>query len=321
MDDHRLINSLRQDENCRGEEGPIISPHLPPQNDKEKVIKDFCRRRACVTIQRWWKCILYRYSHLFNMEEYFFPCMVDEYLMRRHPCMVDEYLMHRQLVAGHRGFQSLVPGFSYAEAMNTVVKKAICYQHLFDRKTSPTEVNLWASGVLENRRPEFTINLECVDRLYHIHEEGNNMELVVRMEHKGRPLFVELNCKCYFDFVRGKYRGGGLIYVSYSASLFTKVIATKLRNEASFYESLAQDGYLVEAPSEHERWPARRWHTAPSLKVLCHLAISSNSETLRRYPAVLPAALTRSVDEFVYLQEAMKDYDKWVRKVKHIHRY
>nr|BDV50228.1 MAG: hypothetical protein [Chiromantes dehaani nimavirus] len=256
------------------------------------------------------------------VEEYLeeFSGMVDVYLMRKHPCMTDEYLgTYRKLVAGHRGFKSLVPGFSYAEAMNRVVKKAICYQHLFDRKTSPTEVSLWASGVLEN---EFSINLECVDRLYHIHEKGNNMELVVRMEHKGRPLFVELNCKCYFDFVRGMYRGGGLIYVSYSASLFTKVIATKLRNEALFYESLAQDGYLVEAPSEHERWPARagRWHTAPSLKVLCHLAISSNSETLRRYPAVLPAALIRSVDEFVYLQEAMKDYDKWVRKVKHIHR-
>nr|BDT63477.1 MAG: hypothetical protein [Sesarmops intermedium nimavirus] len=196
----------------------------------------------------------------------------------------------------HRDFQSLVPGVSDAESTDTVVGRAICHQYLFDRRTSPTEARLWASRELM----KFTISLECVDRLYHIHRKGNNFELVARVEHKDRPLFVELNCM-YVD----EFRGGGQIYVSYYASLFTKVIATKLRNEASFYESLAQDGYLVEAPSE----PA--CHTAPSLKVLCHPAISNNSASLRQYPEVLPAALTRSVNEFVYLQEAMKDYDEW----------
>nr|BDT63472.1 MAG: hypothetical protein [Sesarmops intermedium nimavirus] len=177
---------------------------------------------------------------------------------------------------------------------------AICHQYLFDRKTSPTETSLWASGELR----KFTIRLECVDRLYHIQRKDDDFQLVARVEHKGRPLFVELYCKCYFDFEDYECHGGGQIYMSYYASLFTKVITTKLRNE-----SLAQDGYLVEAPSEHERWPARagRWYTAPSLKVLCHLAISSNNATLRQYPAVLPAALTRSVNEFV----AMKDYDNW----------
>nr|BDV50165.1 MAG: hypothetical protein [Chiromantes dehaani nimavirus] len=208
------------------------------------------------------------------------------------------------MLATHRDFQSLVPGVSDVESMDTVVGIAICHQYLFDRRTSPTEASLWASGELW----KFTIRLECVDRLYDIQRKDDDFELVARVEHKGRSLFVELYCMCYFENYECK--GGGQIYVSYCASLFTKVIDTK---QASFYEFLAQDGYLVEAPSEHERWPARagRWYTAPSLKVLCHLAISSNSATLRQYPAVLPAALTRSVDEFVYLQEAMKDYDNW----------
>lgn len=207
----------------------------------------------------------------------------------------------------HRDFYTLVPEVVNAEAMDTIVGRAICHQYLFDRRTSPTEVSLWAPGELQG----FDISLQCVDRLYHIHEsEDDIFELVVRVEYKDRYLFVELSCSCYFEGF--ECSGGGQIYVSYSPNLFTKVITTKLGNEELFYQSLAQDGYLVEGRGVLERSFPTQWHTPPSLMALSHLTISNNKDNLGHYPELFPTAVAQSVDEFVQIQEAMKDYDEWV---------
>ncbi|XP_050719476.1 uncharacterized protein LOC127000095 [Eriocheir sinensis] len=206
----------------------------------------------------------------------------------------------------HLDFHTLVPEVADAEAMNTTVGRAICHQYLFDRRTSPREVSLWAPGELQ----EFNISLQCVDRLYHIYKsEDHIFELVTRVEYKDRYLFVELSCSCYFEGF--ECQGGGQIYVSYSASLFTKVITTKLWNEELFYQSLAQDGYLVEGRSVFERCPPARWHTPPSLMALSHLTVSNNKDNLGHYRELLPTAVAQSVDEFVQVQEAVKDYDEW----------
>lgn len=207
--------------------------------------------------------------------------------------------------ATHREFKTLIPAVADAEAMNTVVGRAICHQHLFDRKTSPRELGLWAPGELQ----EFIISLPCVDRLYHIHRSENDIfELVVRVDYKDRHLFVELSCSCYFEAF--ECHGAGQIYVSYSARLFTKVITTRMQTVV-FYESLAQDGYLVEGQVEHERWPSSRWHIPPPLKTLTHLAISRHRASLSHYPEALPTALIHSTEEFMETQGAIKDYDEW----------
>lgn len=168
------------------------------------------------------------------------------------------------------------------------------------------EESLWAPRELQ----AFSINLSCVDRLYHIHRDADDFfELVARVEYKERCLFVELNCRCYFEAL--ECQGGGQIYVSYSASLFAKVITTRMQNKVLFYESLAQDGYLVEGQVEHERWPSSQWHTPPTLKTLSYLAISSNRAALSHFPKVLPPGITYSVEEFMNTQDAMKNYDEW----------
>lgn len=210
------------------------------------------------------------------------------------------------MLATHRDFQTLVHGVQDAETMNILVGRAICHQYLFDRRTSPREVSLWEPGELQ----EFNIDLEKVDRLYHIHNNDDDIfELVARVEYMDRYLFVELSGSCYFTCF--ECRGGGQIYVTYSGSLFTKIITTNMQQEELFYQSLAQDGYQVEGRSEHDRCPASRWHTPPSLTVLSHLAISSHKDMLSHYAEILPTVLTQSVSEFLIIQEAIKDYDDW----------
>lgn len=204
------------------------------------------------------------------------------------------------VLATHKNFQSLVPAVADAETMFDKVGLALCHQYLFDRETPPREKNLWAPWELLS----FEINLSCVDRLYHIrrNEHDDTFELVARVEHKNRHLFVELSCSCYFECLT--LQGGGQIYVSYDAGLFAKVITTKMENERLFYTSLG-----VEGRSMQERWPVRRWRSPPSLGLLCHLAVSTNISRLSHYSNLLPLPLTRNLDEFLKAQEAMKMYD------------
>lgn len=210
------------------------------------------------------------------------------------------------MLTTHRDFQTLVPGVHDADAMNILVGRAICHQYLFDRRTSPREVSLWEPGELQ----AFNIDLEKIDRLYHIQNcDDDIFELVARVEYKDRYLFLELSGNCYFTGF--ECRGGGQIYVSYSGNLFTRIITAKVQREELFYQSLTQDGYQVEGRSQYDRCPASRWHTPPSLTVLGHLAITSNKDLLSHYAKVLPTVLTQSVNEFLIIQEAVKDYDDW----------
>lgn len=137
----------------------------------------------------------------------------------------------------HCNFKSLVPDVTCVEDIQARVGLAINTQHMLDRKTSPWEAELWSEDELDS----FYLDLESVDRLYHIHhhedddcEDDNedsdtidDFELVVRVEYKQQHLFVELSAGCRFtDY---EYRGGGDIFVSFSANLFTKTIMTKVR--------------------------------------------------------------------------------------------
>lgn len=133
----------------------------------------------------------------------------------------------------HCNFRSLVPDVTCAEDILARVGMALNTQHMLERKTSPWEAELWAEDELDS----FYIDVESVDRLYHIHHDdfgedddeasGDDFELVVRVEYKQHHLFVELRAGC--RFTDSEYRGGGDIFVSFNANLFTKTIMTKVR--------------------------------------------------------------------------------------------
>ncbi|KAK4311888.1 hypothetical protein Pmani_016636 [Petrolisthes manimaculis] len=207
--------------------------------------------------------------------------------------------------------------------MRERVGLAIDCQHMFDRKTSPWEANLWKEDELDS----FYLNLESVDRLYHINHEdgdefsGDDFELVVRVEYKKHHLFVELSAGCRFtDF---ECRGGGDIFVSFNANLFTRTIMTKVPSEERLYESLMEDGHLVEGKRVEEEDGGRNivtaaalvmgtWHQhPPKLKLLCHQAVHHNRHQLTFYTDVLPKALVASITEFIVIKDTIDYYDSW----------
>ncbi|KAK3887342.1 hypothetical protein Pcinc_008606 [Petrolisthes cinctipes] len=130
----------------------------------------------------------------------------------------------------HANFKSLVEGVTSAKAIWDRVGCAFQCERQFDRKTSPWEADLWEEKALDR----FTINLESIDRLYYInHENGvcDTYELLARVEHKGRHLFVELRGGCRFS--DSELTGGGEIFVGFNANLFLRNISTKVRKKVS----------------------------------------------------------------------------------------
>ncbi|XP_045586244.2 uncharacterized protein [Procambarus clarkii] len=208
-----------------------------------------------------------------------------------------------------KGLKSLIPGVATVDTMDAIVGHALSYQKMFERKTSPWEMELWREGELEN----FIVDLKKVDRLYHIYNcdddvTGSEYELLVRMEHNDQHVFVELIAGC--DFTGFDCDGGGEIYVSFNANLFFKTVGTRY-DEDLIYQSLIEDEYRVEGRTPYDRCSVASWHNAPTLKFLCHLTVSDNKHQLRHYPDVLPKVLTDSLNEFIGIKDAIEDYDNW----------
>lgn len=207
-------------------------------------------------------------------------------------------------------FKSFVPQVNDAESMDDFVGQALWYQYMFERKTSPWEMARWEDGELQ----KFQINLEDVDRLYFINSFNDNVSgsifsLLIRMIYKEQKVFVELSAGC--DYTGFECQGGGDIFVTMNAKLFSKVIISTEYNMELLYRALKEDGYDVDEQMDYDRSPVSSWHNPPMLKFLCHLAINDNKERLQHYKESLPKALVDSVSEFINIRDAIREYDSW----------
>lgn len=195
-----------------------------------------------------------------------------------------------------------------AEDIADYVGHALLYQHMFERKTSPWEMNQWDQDELQS----FDVELDKVDRLYNIDYfndgvSGSSFYLMVRMVYNEKHVFVELNASC--DYTGFDCQGGGDIFITINPNLFSKVITRPPDDMERLYQSLAEDGYHIDKQTEHDHTPVAAWHNAPMLKFLCHLAIFDNKDKLQHYQQVLPKVLKDSVHEFIIIRDAIHKYD------------
>ena len=210
-------------------------------------------------------------------------------------------------------FKSVKPEVKKADDIDDYVGEALSYQYQFEKRTSPWEAAQWDYDKLQ----AFKIDTNKVDRLYHIYnfDDGvgdRDFELIVRLEHEGRPLYVELSAGC--DYTGFDCQGSGIIFVSRDANLFMKLVLKQVRNKDVIYESLRADGIQVdEEYYEYSNNCSRMLiNSAPMLKYLCHQAIYdeiSRSGALQGYQTVLPKILAESVTDFIRTEEAKRHYD------------
>ena len=128
------------------------------------------------------------------------------------------------MVATHPHFKSIDPKVQDADTIDSLLEYAFSYENMFDRRTPPWESSQWADGELE----QFQIELDQVDRLYYVKhvndEDGEEFEMVARMNYKGRHVFVELQASCSLTGFEGQ--GGGFIFISNDADSFMKTVIT-----------------------------------------------------------------------------------------------
>nr|BDT62996.1 MAG: hypothetical protein [Trachysalambria curvirostris nimavirus] len=207
----------------------------------------------------------------------------------------------------HEDFKSICTDITSADDVSNKIGYALVHQYMFDRRTSP-----WEMGHFEDLE-KFEIDLEKVDRLYFIHSyndvSGSEFEILARMDYRDEKAYVHLIASC--DFTGFDCQGGGCIYVSLSANVFTKVMLDSRHNPDAIYQMLREDGIAVEEQLEYDRLSRWRWSSAPMLKYLCHMAISKNKDTLRNvYKHCLPRILAESLDEFIRIQECKEAFDE-----------
>ena len=209
----------------------------------------------------------------------------------------------------HPDFKSVISSVVNAEDMDDHLFEALSYQYMFDRRTTPWEMQHWDYKDLQ----AFKIDLEQVDRLYHIKFFENagdrEFEMIGRMQYKGEPLYVELNAGC--DNTGFDCQGMGNIFISRDANLFMKLVLRSNNEKDLIYKSLADDGIEVEEEEQSEFDVHKRMfsRTVPMLKYICHEAVYQHEQKLQSQFEQLPKILANSLEEFIRFQEAKKDYD------------
>ena len=250
----------------------------------------------------------------------------------------------RYTIKTHPNFKSVIPDVCDAKTMQKYVGGVLSNQDLFDKRTTPWERKNWDEDELQ----KFEIDLQDIDRLYHIYhrndEGGREYRLIGRIEYKNKNkknfrqprccrhrkkksqkqqqpptlLYVELKASCNFTgFSWEGGIGGGVIFVSSDANLFMKIIVRFEREKHLIYKSLAEDGIEVEEQHEYDLFSRMLWNNPPPLKYLCHEAVYLNKELYDYYPNLLPKILSESVTEFIKTEEAKLAY-RIPRKPYHV---
>lgn len=210
----------------------------------------------------------------------------------------------------HSDFRSIDASITTADDMADHVGHALSYQYMFDRRTSPWEMENFEDDDLQT----FQVNLEEVDRLYYINHYDDGIsnreyEILARMDYGDKKAYVSVIACC--DFTGFDCEGGGYIFVSFNASVLTKIMLDRQHDHEAIYRSLAEDGLAVEEQSEYDWAPAGKWQSVPMLKYLCHVEISDRKNNLSQiYMKVLPKVLAESVDEFIRFRETKEAFDE-----------
>lgn len=212
------------------------------------------------------------------------------------------------MAVSHPDFRSIVKGIYTADDIDDLVGVALIYQNMFDRRTSPWEIAEWQENELEN----FCIESCNVDRLYHIYHfdddvSGREYELLARLDYHGRSIYVKLCAGC--DYTGFDCQGGGEIYLSFDAQVFLKSIVNNDQNPRGIWESMVEDGLMVEEPSDFDFQQVRTWNNVPMLKFLCHMTVYNQHDRLRHYDEVLPNPVAASIEEFVRVRQTRDHYD------------
>ena len=147
----------------------------------------------------------------------------------------------------HSHFKSYVPGVTNADEISDRIGYALHYQYMFERKTSPWEMSQWDPSELRH----FEIDLDRVDRLYHINSENEEKDgqyfMLARMEYQdARHVFVELDARC--DSSGFDCQGDGSIYLTMNPNLFSRLMNWAYHKMERLYQCLAEDGYSLKSP-------------------------------------------------------------------------
>ena len=206
-------------------------------------------------------------------------------------------------------FKSIDPNVTCCDEIDDYIGYALCYQDMFDRRTTPWEKIMWDDDELNNIK----IDPKAIDRLYYIYHfddqcTGQNFNMAGRMVYNGQPLYVELSASC--DFTGFDCQGHGVIFVSTDANLFMKLVMTEKFQKDAICESLAHDGIIIEEQTEYDSCERMFWKNAPMLKYLCHQVVYENQTELKHYSQVLPKVLTDSIIDFIRTKDAKKSYDE-----------
>lgn len=210
----------------------------------------------------------------------------------------------------HSDFRSIDASITTADDMADLVGHALSFQYMFDRRTSPWEMENFDDDDLQS----FEVNLEEVDRLYYINHYDDGIsnreyEILARMDYGNKKAYVNVVACC--DFTGFDCQGGGYIFVSFNANVFTKIMLGRQHDHEHIYRSLAEDGVAVEKQSEYDRAPACSWQSVPMLKYLCHVKISDRKNNLSQiYSEHLPKVLAESVGEFLRFRETREAFDQ-----------
>ena len=208
----------------------------------------------------------------------------------------------------HPEFRSAEVTVRDADTMDDYLGEALFHQHMFDKRTTPWEVKEWDYDFLQ----EFRIDLEKVDRLYHIWHMNDNVsnrefQFIARMDYEGKPLYVELIASC--DYTGFECQGGGYIFISRDPSLFMKVVLSEgdHLNKKLIHQLLQEDMIYIEE-IYYDRFSRMFWRNAPMLKYLCYEAIFQSRDKFRGNLNLLPKILRESIVDYIRTEEARIAY-------------
>ena len=119
----------------------------------------------------------------------------------------------------HHDFQSIDPYIENAQDIYDNIKKALFYQPIYRRITSPQEMQTWNYEELQRIK----IIVEKIDRLYYIavsyKDKISDYVIIIRMIYKyNQYIYIKLHAN--FDWTNNKPIGTGEIFVSRSPKLF-----------------------------------------------------------------------------------------------------
>ena len=233
------------------------------------------------------------------------------------------------LLNTHPDFKSADKRIRDANGINECLFNALYYQNEYDlRMTTPGEKHLWDKDELQ----KFEINLELIDRLYFIYSRDmvndKIYEMICRMHYKGKPLYIEFHAYHHMKF-NPLYQPNhfrcrcnncknircGKIFISRDVKLFMRlVLKTHYDNEILIYNSLKEDGIEIEDQwqyNDYWRYFPFKEKKIPTLEYICHEFICKNKQKLESQFVQLPKIIANSVEDFIRVDMAIDEYDRF----------